>query len=114
MKKMTSSTLVISLAVSGLLGLSTFTPASGAPCTKKEISTFNDVDSEMSAVYFRFNDAEELFGYIDAAKRATKNKVLKALYVKLETAVEEGEIGRSGKSKAAWKALESKIKFNRC
>lgn len=114
MKKVTSSTLVISLAVSGLLSLATVTPASGAPCTKKEISTFNDVDSEMAAVYFGFNDAEEAFGYIDAAKKATKNKALKALYVKLEMALEEGGTGRTGKSKEAWKALESKIKFKRC
>jgi hypothetical protein len=114
MKKMTSSTLVISLAVSGLLGLSTVTPASGAPCTKKEISTFNAVDSEMAAVYFGFNDAGEAFVYIDAAKKATKNKSLKALYVKLEKALEEGGTGASGKSREAWKALESKIKFKRC
>jgi hypothetical protein len=114
MKKMTSSTLVISLGFSGLLSLATVTPASAAPCTKKEISTFNDVDSEMAAVYFGFNDAGEAFGYIDAAKKATKNKALKALYVKLERALEEGGTGRTGKSKEAWKALESKIKFKRC
>jgi hypothetical protein len=114
MKKITSSTLVISLAFSGLLSLATVTPASAAPCTKKEITAFDNINSELAAVYFGMNDAEEVLGLINAAKKATKNKTLKALYVKLETGLEEGEAGRSGKSKAAWKALESKINFKRC
>jgi hypothetical protein len=83
-------------------------------CTKSEISTFNDVDSEMAGLMFGFHDAEDLFSYIDKAQRATKNKSLLALYLKLESAVEAGGTGGSGKSREAWKALESKIKYNRC
>lgn len=83
-------------------------------CTKSEISTFNDVDSEMAGLMFGFHGPEDLFSYIDKAQRATKNKTLLALYLKLESAVEAGGKGSSGKSREAWKTLESKILYNRC
>jgi hypothetical protein len=83
-------------------------------CTKSEISTFSDVDSEMAGLMFGFHGPEDLFTYIDKAQRATKNKTLLALYLKLESAVEAGGKGSSGKSKEAWKALQSKIENNRC
>lgn len=85
-----------------------------ARCTKSEISTFNDVDMAMSSLVFSFYDAGDVFPYINKAKKATKNKTLLALYVKLESAIEAGGQGRSGKSREAWKTLESKILYNRC
>jgi hypothetical protein len=90
-------------------------PKPRATCTKSEISTFNDVDQEMAGLMFGFTTlAGDLFSYIDKAKKATKNKSLLALYLKLESAVEAGGKGRSGKSKEAWYALQSKFEFNRC
>ena len=104
----------MSFAISGLLTFATIPPASGVACTKKEIATFKALDSEMSALYFRFSDEGEVFPFIDAAKKATKNKKPLALYKKLEQGVEQGEKGRTGKSKAAWSALETTIKYKRC
>jgi hypothetical protein len=83
-------------------------------CTKSEISTFNDVDMAMSSLKWGFYDAGDVFPLISKAKKATKNKTLLALYVKLESAIEAGGKGRSGKSMEAWKTLESKIEYNRC
>jgi len=83
-------------------------------CTKSEISAFEDVDMAMSSLVFSFYDAGDVFPYIDKAKKATKNKTLLALYLKLESAIEAGGQGRSGKSREAWKTLESKILYNRC
>ena len=83
-------------------------------CTKSEISTFNDVDMAMSSLVFSAYGAGDVFPYINKAKKATKNKTLLALYVKLESAIEAGGQGRSGKSREAWKTLESKILYNRC
>jgi hypothetical protein len=69
----------------------------------------------MAGLMFGFTTlAGDLFSYIDKAKKATKNKSLLALYLKLESAVEAGGKGRSGKSKEAWYALQSKFEFNRC
>jgi len=84
-------------------------------CTKSEISTFENVNSEMAGLMFGFTTlAGDLFSAIDKAKKATKNKSLLALYVKLESAVEAGGKGRSGKSREAWYALKSKFEYNRC
>ncbi len=83
-------------------------------CTKSEISTFNDVNLAMSRLVWSFFDAGDVFPYINSAKKATKNKTLLALYLKLESAIEAGGQGRSGKSREAWKTLESKILYNRC
>jgi hypothetical protein len=84
-------------------------------CTKSEISTFENVNSEMAGLMFGFTTlAGDLFSAIDKAKKATKNKTLLALYVKLESAVEAGGKGRSGKSREAWYALKSKFEYNRC
>jgi hypothetical protein len=85
-----------------------------ARCTKSEISTFENVNSAMAGLMFSFNDARIVFSSIDKAKKATKNKSLLALYLKLESAVEAGGKGRSGKSKEAWYALKSKFEYNRC
>ena len=89
-------------------------PKPRATCTKSEISTFNDVDMAMSSLVFSFYDAGDVFPYINKAKKATKNKTLLALYLKLESAIEAGGQGRSGKSREAWKTLESKFEYNRC
>ena len=86
-----------------------------ARCTKSEISNFENVNSEMAGLFFGFTTlAGDLFSAIDKAKKATKNKSLLALYLKLESAVESGGKGRSGKSKEAWYALKSKFEYNRC
>jgi hypothetical protein len=85
-----------------------------ARCTKSEISTFENVNSAMAGLMFSFNDARIVLSSIDKAKKATKNKSLLALYLKLESAVEAGGKGRSGKSKEAWYALKSKFEYNRC
>ena len=86
-----------------------------ARCTKSEISTFENVNSEMAGLFFGFTTlAGGLFSAIDKAKKATKNKSLLALYLKLESAVEAGGKGRSGKSKEAWYALKSKFEYDRC
>lgn len=85
-----------------------------ARCTKSEISTFENVNSAMAGLMFSFNDAGIVFSSINKAKKATKNKSLLALYLKLESAVEAGGKGRSGKSREAWYALKSKFEFNRC
>jgi hypothetical protein len=86
-----------------------------ARCTKSEISTFENVNSEMAGLFFGATTlAGGLFSSINKAKKATKNKSLLALYLKLESAVEAGGKGRSGKSKEAWYALKSKFEYNRC
>jgi hypothetical protein len=86
-----------------------------ARCTKSEISNFENVNSEMAGLFFGFTTlAGGLFSAIDKAKKATKNKSLLALYLKLESAVEAGGKGRSGKSKEAWYALKSKFEYDRC
>ena len=89
-------------------------PKPRATCTKSEISTFNDLNMAMSSLKFSFYDAGDVFPYINKAKKATKNKTLLALYVKLESAIEAGGQGRSGKSKEAWDTLKSKFEYNRC
>ena len=114
MKKTILGTLVMSLAITGLLAIATTSPANGAACTKKEISTFKDVDMAMASLMFGAYDDGDVFPYIDKAKKATKNKTLKALYLKLESAVEAGGTGYSGKSKEAWRSLQSKIENKRC
>lgn len=85
-----------------------------ARCTKSEISTFNNVDMAMASLMFGSYDAGDVFPFINKAKKATKNKTLLALYMKLESAIEAGGKGRSGKSREAWNTLESKILYNRC
>ena len=86
-----------------------------ARCTKSEISNFENVNSEMAGLFFGLTTlAGDLFSAIDKAKKATKNKSLLALYLKLESAVEAGGKGRSGKSKEAWYALKSKFEYDRC
>jgi hypothetical protein len=89
-------------------------PKPRATCAKSEISTFNDLNMAMSSLKFSFYDAGDVFPYINKAKKATKNKTLLALYVKLESAIEAGGQGRSGKSKEAWDTLKSKFEYNRC
>jgi hypothetical protein len=65
------------------------------------ITTFNDVDIEINPQYLGMSVEREVFPSIGVAKKATKNNVLKALCVKLETGKEEGERNRTSKSKAA-------------
>jgi hypothetical protein len=112
MKKTILSTLVMSLAISGLLTIATTAPANSATCTKKEISTMDKINVEM--LFFTVSgDPGKVFTAIDKARQATKSKTLKTLYSKLETAVEQGYV-KNGEASKLWLSLQSKMKFKRC
>ena len=108
MKKMILGTLVISLIVGGFVSLATITPANGATCTSKELSSMKKINGAMLE-FALLGEQGPVFAAIDKAKKATKSKTLKTLYSKLEAAVEEGGYSKYGEASKLWASLQSKI-----
>ena len=113
MKKTILGTLVMSLAITGLLAIATAAPANSATCTKKELASMQKVDFAMLE-YSLLGEQGSVFTEIAKARKATKSKALKTLYSKLETAVEESSSAKYGDANKLWLSLQSKIKFKRC